>query len=315
MLRALRHRLAGRRSNGLAERVDRLDERFDRLEAALRESWATTAQSLQQIEELVARRQRVRGEETLPLDGVELRNVLWAIASEESETRRRLWSARDDPAYEAAFTDPDPLVSIIVATRERDEVLTQRSVPSALAQTHENVEVIVVGDAAGPETEIALRALGDDRVRYRNLPHRVTASDENGKHWLVAAAMARNEGARMARGRWVVSLDDDDTLRPGFVERLLDVARSERAEVPYGVVREVRSDGSERRIGEFPPRPGEFSWHGALAHSALLLFDRQHVAADFGMPGDWYLLERMLRTGVRFAFLDDVIADYFPSQG
>jgi hypothetical protein len=37
------------------------------------------------------------------------------------------------------------------------------------------------------------------------------------------------------------------------------------------------------------------------------------VAAHLGIPGDMYLLARMLRCGVSFAMLDAVVWDYFPS--
>jgi hypothetical protein len=31
------------------------------------------------------------------------------------------------------------------------------------------------------------------------------------------------------------------------------------------------------------------------------------------MPGDWWLAERMLRAGVRFAMRDEVLCDAYPS--
>jgi hypothetical protein len=33
------------------------------------------------------------------------------------------------------------------------------------------------------------------------------------------------------------------------------------------------------------------------------------------MPGDWFLLERMLRAGVRFGFVPELVLDYYPSRG
>lgn len=296
-------------------RVEELDRRLATVEQWLHESWETTTESLQRLEHRVARTQQVQGLETVALNPLELRNVLWAIATEEPEMRRRVWALRDEPDYELAYTEAEPLVSIVIPTRDRPGLLTERSLPSALAQTHPNVEVIVVGDTAGPEIGEAIGAVGDDRVRYRNLTHRVVASDDERKHWLVAATMMRNEGARMARGRWLVSLDDDDAMYPDQIERLLALARETRAEVVYGKVRELRSDGrpaGER--GEFPPRAGEFNWQAALYHGALRVFERHFTAAEFATPGDWYMLERMLRTGVRFAMLDELVCDYFPSQ-
>jgi glycosyltransferase involved in cell wall biosynthesis len=177
------------------------------------------------------------------------------------------------------------------------------------------VEVVVVGDAAGPELEQAVASLRDSRVVYRNLTQRVTVSDDERKHWLVAATMARNEGARVARGRWLVSLDDDDEMRPDFVERLLGLARAESAEVAYGKLRSVGSSGAERDMGEFPPRPNEFGWQAAIYHAGLRFFERELVAAEFATPGDWFMLQRMLRAGVRFAMAPEVVAHYYPRQG
>jgi hypothetical protein len=41
--------------------------------------------------------------------------------------------------------------------------------------------------------------------------------------------------------------------------------------------------------------------------------ERELVAAEFDLPGDWWLAERMLRAGVRFAMRDEVLCDTYPS--
>jgi len=46
--------------------------------------------------------------------------------------------------------EPDPLVSITVATVGRTDALIDRAPASLLAQTHTNLEVLVVGDRVGP---------------------------------------------------------------------------------------------------------------------------------------------------------------------
>jgi hypothetical protein len=94
---------------------------------------------------------------------------------------------------------------------------------------------------------------------------------------------------------------------------LLDLAREQRAEVVYGGFEEHRPGGRPVTGIGFPPQLGRFSWAGALMHGELRFFERELVAASLEIPGDMYLLERMLRTGVRFAMLDDVVLDYFPS--
>jgi hypothetical protein len=48
-------------------------------------------------------------------------------------------------------------------------------------------------------------------------------------------------------------------------------------------------------------------------HAGLGFFERELVAADLEIPGDMYALERMLRTGVRFAMSEEIVLDYFTS--
>ena len=56
-----------------------------------------------------------------------------------------------------------------------------------------------------------------------------------------------------------------------------------------------------------------FNWQAALAHAGLRFFERERIAAYYGLPGDFYLVQRMLAVGVRFRLLERVICEYFPS--
>ena len=291
-------------------RVDELNRRLGLIADRLDEMTAT----LGQVRELTAHVPQVADDAsgTHTLLDQRIQPALRAILDEQSHNRRRLYRVRADPVYDEPFTDPDPLVSVTVATVGRPALL-ERALPSLLAQSHANLEVIVVGDAAPPELTESIAAIGDRRVRYTNLSQRITAHEDARRHWLVGSTMARNEAARRTAGRWVLHFDDDDHLRPGAVAAMLEIAREQRAEVVYGGFEEHRPDGSSSVGLGFPPQLGCFSWAGALVHGGLRFFERELVAADLEMPGDMYLLERMLRTGVRFAPLEEVVLDYFPS--
>jgi hypothetical protein len=115
-----------------------------------------------------------------------------------------------------------------------------------------------------------------------------------------------------ARGRWVVCFDDDDAMRPRCLELLLELAREERAEAPYGQVAAHRAGGAHEFCA-YPPRENLFSWAGGMYHAGLRFFERELLAADLDLPGDWWLAERMLRAGVRFAMRDEVLCDIYPS--
>jgi hypothetical protein len=298
------------RLDGLYGRVDDLDrkqeligDRLGQLTTMLDQLRGLAAQMPQTAEHASA---------THALLEQQLQPALRAILDEQAENRRRLYRLRADPGYDEPFTDPDPLVSITVATIGR-AALPDRALPSLLGQTHTHLEVIVVGDAASADVAEAVLASGDPRVRYANLSQRITAHEDPRRHWLAGSTMARNEATRRAKGSWLVHFDDDDHLRPDAIASLLELAREQRAEVVYGGFEEHRPDGASSVGIGFPPRLGCFSWAGALVHGGLRFFERELVAADLEMPGDMYLLERMLRAGVRFALLDEVVLDYFPS--
>jgi hypothetical protein len=112
----------------------------------------------------------------------------------------------------------------------------------------------------------------------------------------------------------MVEFDDDDAMRPECVESLLDLARASGAEAVYGQVRQHNTGGEPRDFCAFPPRITRFSWAAGMFHAGLSFFGRDLLAADLGLPGDWWLAERMLRAGVRFAMRDEVLCDAYASD-
>jgi glycosyltransferase involved in cell wall biosynthesis len=97
-----------------------------------------------------------------------------------------------------------PLVSVIIPTYNRAATL-RRTVDSALAQTYQPVEVIVVDDGSADGTVDVLRSYGD-RI------HAIT--QPNG-----GPSAARNTGAKAANGEWLAFLDSDDVWKPEKIGR------------------------------------------------------------------------------------------------
>lgn len=288
------------RFRGVLTRVEAVLERLDGLTARV-DAVATRLDD--QAAEIAALRDRVDGE---------LSPAVRAIVTEEAGNRRRLHEARRASTYATPFDADEPLVSIVIPTHDRPALLLERALPSALAQTYPNIEVVVAGDEAPEHVERAVRGLGDPRVRFVNSTHRVTNPDSH-RQWLAGSTMPRNLGHQHARGVWFAELDDDDALRPDAIERLLELARERRAEVVYGRLECHKPDGTSSLLGSFPPRLGDFGWQGAIVHAGLGFFERELFATAYGAPGDFFRAERMLRAGVRFAHLPAVTADYFPS--
>jgi glycosyltransferase involved in cell wall biosynthesis len=111
------------------------------------------------------------------------------------------------------------LVSAVIPTRGRPDLVV-RAVRSALAQTYEDLEVIVIVDGPDRATEKALEQLGDKRLTVIALPG------------AVGAAQARNIAAESARGDWIAFLDDDDEWVPEKTELQMERAKGSAYRYP-----------------------------------------------------------------------------------
>jgi putative methyltransferase (TIGR04325 family) len=241
--------------------------------------------------------------------------VLRSVHDRAQRRRERLHELRADPEYERAYSDPDPLVSVVIPTYDNYRLLGERSIPSILAQSYQNFEAVVVGDAAPDEARQVVEAFDDPRITFYNLPYRGPYPADPETAWLVYGVPAYNEAGRRARGRWIAILDDDDAFRPHHLERLLEHARGKRLEMTYARMSVHFADASETTIGSFPPTMGQFGEQVALYHAGLRkIFERELADAAFGLPSDWALCLRMMEAGVRIGMLDDVTVDYYPSR-
>lgn len=90
----------------------------------------------------------------------------------------------------------EPLVSIILATYNRVEWLP-KSIGSVLQQTYQNWELIVWDDGSSDATELFVRSINDQRIRY-------FYHDNRGKSY------ALNHGILNCKGNYFAFLDDDD---------------------------------------------------------------------------------------------------------
>jgi peptidoglycan/xylan/chitin deacetylase (PgdA/CDA1 family) len=206
-----------------------------------------------------------------------------------------------------------PLVSVVMAAR--NAVIT---IPDALSslqsQTFENWEAIVVDDGSTDATAATVEAIraGDPRIRILRQKH-------------TGPSEARNAGARLARGDWLLFFDADDLLLPDAVGELVRATRSEH-EVGVAYCRYARVDRTGRtRLAESELCPSGdlfdelarrcvFACHCALVRRTLfeLLggFDAAVVACE-----DWDLWQRIARTGAHFQGVDEALALYRTHSG
>lgn len=201
---------------------------------------------------------------------------------------------RNTPETSAAVAvAAPPLVSVIMPTFDRPQWLT-RAVASVLAQTHANLELIVVNDGGTPVESLLAALDRDGRITYVRL-----GRNEN-------RSAARNAGLKLARGKYVAYLDDDDWFLPEHLERLVGLLEREGGAVAYSfadrVTEERRGDDLVQTavdavyrfdyqpgallVGNFIPLPCLVHRRDCL--DATGLFDEQLITHE-----DWDLLIRL----------------------
>jgi glycosyltransferase involved in cell wall biosynthesis len=128
------------------------------------------------------------------------------------------------------------LLSVIIPAYNAAETLGV-TIQSALGIKNPAVEVIVVDDGSTDETAVICTRFGD-LIRYLRV--------ENG-----GVSRARNIGAEIASGEWLLFLDADDILFPDSAEMLLQSAERGSASVAYGQVIERPAPGGKNRINGY----------------------------------------------------------------
>lgn len=212
-----------------------------------------------------------------------------------------------------------PTVSVIIPTRNRAELVV-RAVGSALAQTYDNLEVVVVIDGPDPESAGAVRGIGDPRLRVLELAQS------------IGGAGARNEGVKAAAGEWIAFLDDDDEWLAGKVNRQLQIAQQSSAGEPIVACRLIARTPSGRYV--WPRRlmrPGEhvsdfvmsrsdlFQGEGLLQTSMLMARKRLLEQVPFDgqvrrhQEWDWLLRVHTL-PGVRVEFAPEPLMIWYAEE-
>jgi glycosyltransferase involved in cell wall biosynthesis len=116
---------------------------------------------------------------------------------------------------------PDARVSVVIITRNRPAMLVA-AVASALQQSIAPAEVVVVDDLSDPP--IVREPSWPDTVR-------VVRPEVN-----LGVSGARDLGLRSCTGDWVTFLDDDDVLRPAFIEQGLAAVASSDLPAPVASI-------------------------------------------------------------------------------
>ncbi len=193
-------------------------------------------------------------------------------------------------------------VSVVIPCFNHGEFLPE-AVCSATAIEREDVELIVVDDGSTDEpTRKEMDALAAQGIRVIR----------QGNKGLAAA---RNAGIAISRGEYILPLDADDRLQPGWIDRGIQILESHpRVGVVYGDAQCFGTRNDRWTTGPFDPdRLLQWNYIHASALYRRSVWE-QNCGYDGAMPvqgyEDWDFWLGALEHGWKFAYLREVFFDY-----
>jgi glycosyltransferase involved in cell wall biosynthesis len=212
-----------------------------------------------------------------------------------------------------------PLITVVIPTRNRPQ-LVKRAVASALAQTLNNIEVVVIIDGPDPLTAATLSTISDPRLRVLPQPES------------LGGGGARNAGVAAARSEWTAFLDDDDEWLPEKLAQQWEQAKASNhvwpviscrltAHTPKGqFVWPRRLLEANEPVGDYVlARNTPFHGEGMIQTSTLFfktaLFAQHPFTADLQRHQEWdWLIRVAAQPGVGFEFVDHPLVIWYAEE-
>jgi len=183
---------------------------------------------------------------------------------------------------------PSPTVTIIIATYNWSAAL-RCSIPSVLAQSFTDWELLVIGDACTDDSPAVVASFADPRISWHNTPTRFTS--QSGPN---------NLGLQLARGQFIAYLGHDDLWHPDHLAHLLKAIQN--ADLAAGITAMYGPPGSGVRVlsGLFAEgiwQPTDFLVPSGILHRPGL--GPWPLPAETDVPVDAGFLRQAIQSGAR----------------
>lgn len=214
----------------------------------------------------------------------------------------------------------DPLVTVYIPTFNRCDLLMSRALPSVLAQTYKNLEILVMAHGCTDNTVHSVRkwnayrmSVNLRRIKIIEVPRTRTYPPTAENHWLAGPVAPANAALKAARGDWVMRIDDDDRLAPNAIEKLLRFAQA--GDFEYVSAAHETHEGKVEPYDMDGVKVGGIQTTIYRSYLRFMKFNPHcYLKADFRV-NDVDLQQRMVQAGVRMGYLDYVVCSIKPRPG
>jgi len=187
-----------------------------------------------------------------------------------------------------------PLVSVVMLTYKRADI-APKAIESILTQTYKDYEFIILNDGSPDNTDEMMKKYTDSRIRYYK-------NDKN-----RGIAYSRNRAASLARGKYVMIMDDDDESLPNRMQKEVEFLE-QNPEI-------TAVAGQIKGLPRIPKKHDEIATgliqYNNFGNSNVMyrreFAERNNIKYDNKLKAseDWDFWLKMLFAGAKFAALED----------
>ncbi len=215
-----------------------------------------------------------------------------------------------------------PLVSVIVATYKRDDILL-RALTSLATQTYENFEIILVDDNANPDWNSRVSGVVESfKSDYPEITLKYIVNETN-----QGSAKTRNIGINASSGEFITFLDDDDIYLPENIQKQVDNMLKTNAD--FGITDldmfyddETPCENRTRDFIKSTKKEDLIKYHlmHHLAGTDTMIFKKDYLVKIGGFDpidvGDeFYLMFKAIENGGKFTYLKGCFVKAYVHKG
>jgi len=181
------------------------------------------------------------------------------------------------------------LISVIIPVFNGEKYL-DRSLAGVLSQSVDDIEILLLDDGSA---DGSLALCRDYEQKHPDVIRVFT-------HENMGVANTRNKGVRLANGKYVMFLDQDDFFDPGYIETFLEAAEKNDADVVIGGYRRPDKEGKIR----FTVRPTDEEY---IRYKNLQAWAKIH-RTDFLKDNDIFLFPNSIGEDIPFTLRENALA-------
>lgn len=206
------------------------------------------------------------------------------------------------------------LVSILIPTYNRKNILFDRAIQSVLKQTYLDIEIIIVDDGSTDGTFDSLIEFNHPKIKvYKNSRSKYRYPNKAIYHWFAGGVSALNHGLKYCRGQYIARIDDDDMWTEDHIEKLLFFLEKNNYEFVYSHLKaKMTATSKEEIITNFPDPLGNTCTWFFKSYLRYFKLNIHCWRKKKNRVFDVDVHNRFFNAGVRIGYLEEVTAIYLP---